>query len=89
MWKKMWNQLKNPDFSCQEPTAEIVDTIVKRLQYLQFEALNHNDWKQENDLRLAEELIKVLWTEREKLQWQLKHGVGTVQTPDCERSNGR
>lgn len=79
---KWWKGIKDPDFSGCDMTEEMIQNTLKRIEYQQFQASSKNDWVLFNDLKLAAECIKVLWTRAEKLEWQVKHGVTQVQTPD-------
>lgn len=77
-----WNWFRCPDFGKEEPTEETVTTVLQKIELRRIFAAGQNDWTLDEDLKLAEDLIKVLWTERQKMKWQLEHGISRIQKPD-------
>lgn len=83
-FKGLWNQSHDHDYRCEEVTEAKLQGTLRRIETQRVLAASKSDWILENDLHQAEELIKALWRERKKLRWQVKHGLGMVQTPDKE-----
>lgn len=85
-WGNMFRTMKDPDIQRYGVRKSTVDTVLKRLSFQRFQAMERNDWPLDNDLRLAEETIRGLWEDNEKLEWLFETlNSSQVQTPKGRR----